>query len=129
MISRGGLSPQSTFLLALQSVPNLAIRERLEQQGNQMGESEKLSTALRKAAVLPPEYGDIVQTGEITGDVPRALESVHKATDADYRAKDSTAVTRSSFILYGLLGVVIMILSGWLLTKYYGGLIHTILGD
>ena len=129
MVSRGGLSPQNTFLLALESVPNLAIRKRLEDQGQQMSESEKLSTALRKAQVLPPEFGDIVQTGEITGDVPRALESVRKATDADYRAKDGTAAVRSSFILYFILGVVILIIAAWLLVKYYGGLIHTILGE
>jgi len=129
MISRGGLSPQATFLLALQSVPNLAVRKRLEIQGNQMTESEKLSTALRRAEVLPPEYGDIVQTGEITGDVPRALESVRQATDNDYRAKDSTTVMRSSFYLYAILGVLILFIAAWLLVKYYGGLIHTILGE
>ena len=129
LISRGGLSPQNTFLLGLQSVPNLAIRKTLEEEGQRMGESDKLSTAMRRAAVLPPEFGDIIQTGEITGDVPRALESVHRATDADYRAKNETAPHRSGMILYVLLGVVILFLSAWLLVKYYGGLIHTILGD
>ena len=94
-----------------------------------MSEQDKLSTALRRAEVLPPEFGDIVQTGEITGDIPRALESVHRATDADYRAKNETAAARSGIILYIILGVVIVIISAILLTKYYGGLIHTILGE
>ena len=129
MISRGGMSPQNTFLLALQSVPNLAIRKRLHIEGQRMSEQDKLSTALRRAEVLPPEFGDIVQTGEITGDIPRALESVHRATDADYRAKNETAAARSGIILYIILGVVIVIISAILLTKYYGGLIHTILGE
>lgn len=129
MISRGGMSPQNTFLLALQSVPNLAIRKRLHVEGQRMSEQDKLSTALRRTGVLPPEFGDIVQTGEVTGDIPRALESVHRATDADYRAKNETAAARSGIILYIILGVVILIISAVLLTKYYGGLIHTILGE
>ncbi len=129
MISRGGLSPQNTFLLALQSVPNLAIRKDLEVQGQQMKESDKLSTALRKTNLLPFEYGSIVETGEITGDVPRALESVHKASDAEYQAQNATAVVRSSFGLYIIFGVLILIISAWLLVKYYDGLIKTILGS
>ena len=129
MVSKGGLSPQNTFLLALESVPNLAIRERLAEQGRQMTESDKLSTSLRKAGVLPPEFGDIVQTGEITGDVPRALESVRRATDADFRAKDETAAKRAGFIFMGLLAVVVTILAGWLLTRYYSRLIPTVLGE
>ena len=129
MVSRGGLSPQNTFLLALESVPNLAIRQRLAEQGRQMTESDKLSTSLRNAGVLPPEFGDIVQTGEITGDVPRALDSVRKATDADFRAKDETAARRAGFIFLGLLAVVVTVLAGWLLTRYYSRLIPTILGE
>jgi len=129
MISRGGLSPQSTFLLAVQSVPNLAIRKHLEEQGQQMKESDKLSSALRRTNLLPFEYGSIVETGEITGDVPRALESVHRASDAEFQAQNATAVTRSSLFFYILLGVLILFVSAWLLTKYYSGLINTILGQ
>lgn len=129
MISRGGLSPQNTFLLALQSVPNLAIRKQLEIQGQQMTESDKLSTALRKTALMPFEYGSIVETGEVTGDVPRALEAVHRASDADFQAQNATAVTRSSLFFYILLGILITILAGWLATKWYSGLFHTILPD
>ncbi len=129
MLSKAGLSPQQTFLLATQAVPNLAMRDRLAEEGNRLTESDKLSTALRRSELLPPEYGNIVETGEITGDVPRALEHVAKATDADFQGRNATAVTSSSFILYGILGVLILILSAWLLTKWYGGLIHTILPE
>jgi len=129
MISKGGLSPQNTFLLALESVPNLAVRKQLEVQGLEMRESDKLSTALRKTNLVPFEYGSIVETGEVTGDVPRALEAVHRASDADFQAQNATAVTRSSLWLYIVFGVLILIVSAWLLTKYYGGLITTILGE
>jgi type II secretory pathway component PulF len=129
MISRAGLSPQSTFLLALQSVPNLTVRKQLELQGQDLKESDKLSTALRRTGLVPFEYGSIVETGEVTGDVPRALEAVHRASDADFQAQNATAITRSSLFFYILLGVLIVIIGGWLLTKYYSGLIHTILGE
>ena len=129
LISRGGLSPQRTFLLAAESVPNLAIRQRLQGDGDKMTESDKLSAALRRSNLLPVEYGHIVETGEITGDVPRALESVHKATNADYQAKDATAATRSSFILYGILAVLVTIIAAWLLVKLYSGEIKIALAE
>jgi len=94
-----------------------------------MKESDKLSSALRRTNLLPFEYGSIVETGEITGDVPRALESVHRASDAEFQAQNATAVTRSSLFFYILLGVLILFVSAWLLTKYYSGLINTILGQ
>jgi len=129
MISRGGLSPQQTFLLGLQSVPNLAIRKKLEADGQQMKESDKLSSTLRKSSLLPIEFSQIVETGEMTGDVPRALESVHKATDADYQAKNATAATRSSLILYGILAVLVTIICAWLYTVLFSGEISTMLKD
>ena len=129
MVSKGGLSPQQTFLLGLQSVPNLFIRERLQEEGQRMTESDKLSSALRKSALLPVEYGNIVETGEVTGDVPRALENVAKATDADFQGRNATAVTSSSFILYGILAVLILILCAWLSLAWYEGLFKTLLPD
>ena len=129
MVSRGGLSPQQTFLLGLQSVPNLFVQQKLKEEGQRMGESDKLSVALRRSDLLPVEYGNIVETGEVTGDVPRALEHVARATDADFQARNATAVTSSSFILYGILAVMITILAAWLLTAWYGGLIQAIPTD
>lgn len=129
LISRGGLSPQSTYLLALQSVPNMALRRQLEAQGHQMTESDRLSSALRKTNLVPFEYGAIVETGEVTGDVPRALDSVYRASENEFQAQNATAVTRSSLFLYLVLGLVITVIAGWLLVKWYGGLFTTILGD
>ena len=40
LVSRAGLSAQRTFLLGLESVPNLYLRELLEQEGQQMVESD-----------------------------------------------------------------------------------------
>jgi len=129
MVSRAGLSPQRTFLLGLESVPNLYLREILEQEGNLMVESDKLSTVIRRSNILPPEYGNIIETGEITGDVTKALDSVAKATDSDFQARDTTAVASSGFIFYGLMAVVVLILAAWLSTAWYSGLIKTILPE
>jgi len=129
MVSRGGLSAQQTYLLGLQSVPNLFVRERLETEGHKMTESEKLSTALRRSELLPTELGHIVETGEVTGDVPKALENVAKATDADFQGRNATAITSSGFIFYGLLGILILVLAAWLLRAWYGGLITTLTRD
>jgi len=129
MVSRGGLSPQNTFLLAAESVPNLYVRQRLTEEGSVMKESDKLSAAIRRTNLLPPEYGNIVETGEVTGDVHRALEHVARATEGDFQTRDATAAVRTNWILFGLLAVIITILAGWLLTRFYGGLIGTLTID
>ena len=129
MISKGGMSPQNTFLLGTQAEPNLFVSHKLEEEGQRMGESDKLSSALRRSALLPPEYGNIVETGEVTGDVPRALEHVARATDADFHGRNATAAVSSGFILYGLLGVLILIVCAWLLTTLYSGEMKVALPD
>jgi general secretion pathway protein F len=99
LISRGGVSPQQTFQLAADTVPNDIIRDRLVSTGSTMHESERLSSALKRANVLPVEFGHIIETGETTGNVPRALEDVNRATDADFRGRDSTAGKATGIML------------------------------
>lgn len=129
MVSKAGLSPQQTFQLALQAVPNQFVRERLRAEGEKMTESDKLSSALRRSALLPVEYGNIVETGEVTGDVPRALDNVAKATDADFQGRNATAIQSSGWIFSLILAVLVLVLCAWLLRTWYDGIFRVIKTD
>jgi type II secretory pathway component PulF len=126
MVSRGGMSGQNTFLLAAETVPNLILRRKLVDAAKSMHEAERLSVALKRSQALPVEYAHIVETGETTGDVPRALADINRATDADFRARDGSAVTLVSFIFYGALGVLTLFMVAFLWRMYASGIITTL---
>jgi type II secretory pathway component PulF len=72
-LSRAAVAPRRAFALALDTVPNQAIREDLAVQANRMTDQTKLSEALGATKLLPFEIGAMVQTGEVTGDVSGQL--------------------------------------------------------
>jgi general secretion pathway protein F len=127
MISRGGTSPNQTFQLAAETVPNLVIRQQLMDAARTMTESERLSSALRRSGSLPAEYTHIVETGETTGDVPRALSDINRAFDGDFKARDATASTFVGIMMYAGLAICVLILTIILYRLYYGGMISTVL--
>jgi len=129
LVSRGGVSPQTTFTVAATCVPNLILRDQLMNSAKTMLESERLSAALKRSQALPVEYTHIVETGELTGDVPRALADIHRATDADLKAREGTTVTVSSILFYVGLGVITLFMVAFLYKLYASSLITTILGD
>jgi len=129
LVSKGGVAPQETFRIAAESVPNLTVRDQLLAAAAGMHESERLSTALHRSGVVPIEYAHIVETGELTGDVPRALDDIARATDADFRGRDITAAVATQRIFLCLLAIVVVIVLGVLYRGFYGGLITGLTQD
>lgn len=127
MVSRAGLSPQSVFEIAAESVPNMAIRAQLMASAATMHESERLSAALTRSGTLPVEYTHIVATGEMTGDVPRALADISRATDADFRGRDAGAAVSTGILFYIGLAILTTFMVGFLYQVLYGGMIGSLL--
>jgi type II secretory pathway component PulF len=90
-----------------------------------MHEAERLSGALRRSGTLPVEYTHIVETGELTGDVPRALADISRATDADFRGRDAGAAVGTGIIFFVGLSILTVILVGILYRVFYGGIISS----
>ncbi|MGV3618465.1 MAG: type II secretion system F family protein [Fimbriimonas sp.] len=126
MISRGGMPPQRVFEMAAESVPNLEIRERLRAAGRSMHETERLSAAIRRTGLLPPEYASIVETGEVTGDVPRALEQVHRAAEVEFESRDRGASRGMIILFMVMIGGLVFIFLALFYRMYFGGLIDII---
>jgi len=129
LVSKGGVAPQETFRIAAESVPNLTVRDQLLAAAAGMQESERLSTALHRSGVVPVEYAHIVETGELTGDVPKALNDIARATDSDFRGRDITAAVATQRIFLCLLAIVVVIVLGVLYRGFYGGLITGLTQD
>ncbi|HWA82249.1 MAG TPA: type II secretion system F family protein, partial [Fimbriimonadaceae bacterium] len=129
MLSRVGLSPKQVWDLSMATVPNLEMRRRFNETGGQMTEQTKLSEAMSMSRQMPEEYAPIVQTGEVTGDVPGALLRASQTQLEEFKAGDNASKLRVGCWMVLLMGVG----SAILIMMYYGGfmgpLMKKILGD
>lgn len=129
MLSKVGLPPKTVWDLSIATVPNLEMRRRLDETGKQMTEQTRLSEALSQSRQVPEEYAPIVQTGEITGDVPGALIRASQTQLEEFKVGDTASKMRVGCWMLLLMGVG----SAILIMMYYGGffkpLMDKILGD
>jgi type II secretory pathway component PulF len=113
-VSKAGVSPNQAWQLAASSVPNLAVRERLERMGNGLSGSEKLSDALFKEKLFPAEYAPVIATAEHTGNIPEAFDQLSRVSQAEFDAAQGYARTRSGRWAFavgcGVGGLLIIIL-------------------
>jgi general secretion pathway protein F len=128
-LARAGISPGQSMLLAADACPNLIMADRFRDEARKMHEGTKLSTAMRNTGLMDPQLIDVVENGELAGDVPGAVASVHRATSAEFERKDATTHTRIWFVLYPILGVAIAIVVGILYKTLYLGEFHAMLKD
>lgn len=123
MVSRGGASPQQAFSLAARSVPNLEMARRLTEEADTMSTSDRLSAALGRTGMLPPEYGAVVQNGELAGDVPGAVMNMAQASEAEFNGRDGSFVHLARFLFYIPLAILMIFILSSLYTRFYGGVV------
>lgn len=88
-LAKAGISPQSSWGLAARAVPNLAYSAELLKQSIPMGERTPISTLLYNSKLFPEEFAPVVETGEMTGTAPQALEQASELGMADARAAEA----------------------------------------
>lgn len=128
-LARAGLSPARAMAVAADACPNLIVADRFREEAARMMEGTKLSTALRATGLMEPQLVDMVENGEMAGDVPGAVASVHRTTDAEFERKNSTAHTRIWFVLYPILGVIVAVIVGVLYKTLFMGEMHAMFKD
>jgi type II secretory pathway component PulF len=89
-----------------------------------MRENQSLSEALRSAGLFDPQMNDVVSTGEVTGDVPRAMAQVASAQAGDYDARDTNFSHLSRVILYIPLGIMVCVMLATLYLTFYSGILR-----
>jgi general secretion pathway protein F len=128
-LAKVGMPPKTVWELSVGTIPNLEIRSRMAETGRQMSEQTRLSEAMTMSQQVPDEYAPIVQTGEVTGDVPGALMRASQTQLEEFKASDQMSKMRVGCWIFLLMGVGSAILMG----MYYGGfmkpLMNKILGE
>lgn len=88
-LAKAGLSPFASWRLAAAAVPNEQYAKRLDEIANGMNEHTRLSELMYRAKLFPQETAHLVSTGELTGDLPQALDQVMELG----RQREKMAVT------------------------------------
>lgn len=73
-LGKAGISPYSAWKLASAAVPNKAFADKLSYLGSTMHENTRLSQVVYASPVFPQELGPLVENGELTGNLPQALQ-------------------------------------------------------
>lgn len=95
LLSKAGISPATAWRLAAQAVPNMATSARLT--AIHPGEGQTM-TQLARAADIPREFADMIETGETTGTLPKVLEQCGQLAQADVPHKEKLFVTGSRIV-------------------------------
>jgi type II secretory pathway component PulF len=75
-LAKSGLSPFASWQLAASAVPNEAYSAKLMGLATNMNEQTKLSELMFRSKLFPMETAQLVETGEVTGDLPNAMDQV-----------------------------------------------------
>jgi type IV pilus assembly protein PilC len=105
-LSKSGVPPNSSWQMALAAVPNLEMQARLRDAGARMHSGSRLSEAVFGTKLFPDEYAPIISTGELTGDLPGALDQLERVSRTEYDETTKKAKWTSMRI-----GCVFMILT------------------
>lgn len=128
LVSRAGVPPHTAFEISAEAMPNLELAERMRQSASLGNSQSKITDLLLKAHVVPIEYTNIIQTGEVTGDVPGAAMQVAQSSKVDFDATDANG-GRLRWAILLVVAVVGFILMAFLLKGFYSGLITHVVGE
>jgi general secretion pathway protein F len=121
--AQAGVPYYAAYQLAVDCIPNDVLRDNVMKEAATAREGEPLSGALRRSNLLPPQYADVVETGEMTGDIPRAMEQLTQHASSDFERADSASVAKGRIIFLVVLGGLTAILVVSLAVAWYGGVI------
>jgi general secretion pathway protein F len=110
-LAKAGLSPKSSMEIAADSLVNRELARRAREAAASMRENEPLSVALKRAELFNYDMNNVVETGEITGDVPRAMAQVAASSQGEFDARDSTLgpISRAFLIVPAAIMVLMML--------------------
>jgi len=128
-LANAGLPPRTAFELAADAVPNRELARRLQEPLAQAGTNTKMSELIGRSALIPHEFQDIAATADVTGDMPKALDQVAAAMDAEFVAKNNGVRNFAGFILIPLLGLMTLGMLIYLYKSFYVGFMDVLLKE
>lgn len=124
MVSRTGLSGHRCFEAAANAVPNLVIRDKMLAVMRNVRENVPMSRTLRDSDALPHEYVDVIENGELAGNLPAAFERVSQECHDEYQRKQSTSRLTVQVLGYAVTAIITLAIMATMYVKLTSGTIR-----
>lgn len=117
-VAQAGVSPHRSWELGMDSVPNLALKDRLREAGGLLHSGERLSKAFFQSRLFPDEYAPMMATAEMTGDIPGTLQKLSDLSRNEFeistsKSKGAAWVMSSAAIAATAGFILIMLVLMW----------------
>jgi type II secretory pathway component PulF len=101
-LAQAGLPHSQAWDLAARSAPNEVMSARLQGLGSSVGRDQPASAAMQRSNLFPPEFGTVIGTAELTGDVPGAYNQLAEMSRGEFESAENLAKIRGG--CWGALG-------------------------
>jgi len=121
-LAQAGIAPNMAVPLAINAIPNDVIRDHYHKLVGSLREGVPLSAGLTR--VLQPNYRDMLEVSEVTGDLPGALQQISRMAEDNLERKTKLAgmgLKRAAWAVTILLGSIV---AGVLARDWYLGLFN-----
>ncbi len=129
-MSASGHAPQHAWEVASASMPNLYLAEKMAAIGRNADRNTKASTMMRSDEVLiPPEFADMAETAELTGDMPGMMNHIARATDVEFNTRSESAHWVTKLYCYVPFAIMVIVIAYTLYKTLYTGIISIVLEE
>lgn len=112
---QAGVAPYRAIQTALESIPNLALRKRALDRLSKHTESDPLHIVMARTGLFEPQYVDILQNGELTGNPTAAMSSVMSAEASNFEF----ATNKTRVYVAGITTIVMGIFTALMVLMLY----------
>lgn len=123
-LASAGIPPNETARLAAATIPNLVLREETMRHLGNVPNGVPLSQAISRSSLVTLQHRNMVENGELTGDVPGALSMVARVEEGEYRNRSKFAGKGIFLILMIVASIGTAVYLGFTARYWYSHLIE-----
>jgi type IV pilus assembly protein PilC len=124
-LMHAGIHPGQAYALAADAVPNLEFAWRAKAALAGARESTPLGQIVAASGLFPPDHVSLIQTGEMAGSLPEALDQSARLSAAE---QDHM----KPMLRFGIIGAALVLmwcLAGFAVVKFYHGFYSTLVDE
>ena len=128
-LSEAGIPPSTAWNLASSALPNEEFARRMEAVGQTVLDKNKLSELVRRSGMFPFEYVGLVETGEMAGHLPGALEQASRLAADDLKQADRVAKVSLYGAYLAMFAVIAVVCCATFYSGYFNSLYKHTVGE
>lgn len=129
-MSKAGISPKRAWDVSAAAMPNLELAWRMRMLGLNHRENVSATQLMREdPRLVPPDYADILETGQLSGDIGGSMNMIARMSNTDFSTRDQHSKFALMFYTYIPAGIMVLYLSFFLYKAFYVSLFDVLTKD